>query len=275
MLSPGRMLRAEAGPGLTKTTIIEIGLTVKKHERNTKETRSMNNETFSFSDSIIKALEGSLSPERMSTYAVATGGQIAMALRLYTWNTAISAAFYGPLQGMEVALRNAMHRTLSATYSADWYDNPACGFDLGTIGRITKVKNDLKRNKYPLDPPHVVAALSFGFWVALLGKGGRTGVLGSTKSNYDMTLWRPSLYKAFPHGRMRRADVHKPLDYLRTLRNRIAHHEPIFQRHLNADYQQILTVTGWICASTRDWIAHHSRVEQVLKLQKNSEAIAF
>ena len=183
----------------------------------------MNVEPFDFNDSIINALEHALSPERMSTYVDATNGDKNLAIRLYTWNTAASAAFYAPLQGMEISLRNAMHRELSTTFGATWYDNPACGFDAGTISRIADAKNDLQRSKHPLDPPHVVAVLSFGFWVALLGKGGRIGALGSAKSNYDMTLWRPCLYKAFPHVRMRRAQVHAPLDYLRTLRNRIAH----------------------------------------------------
>lgn len=101
------------------------------------------------------------------------------------------------------------------------------------------------------------------------------GTLSGAKSNYDMTLWRPCLYKAFPNARLRRAEAHAPLDYLRTLRNRIAHHEPIFQRHLATDYRQILTVTGWMCANTRDWIAHNSRIEHILSLPKNSDAITF
>ena len=47
-------------------------------------------------------------------------------------------------------------------------------------------------------------------------------------------------------------NVQRPLDYLRTFRNRIAHHEPIFGRHLAADYTSILEVAGWICPDTRD-----------------------
>jgi hypothetical protein len=64
---------------------------------------------FNLSTAVVQALETSLSPERMATYVAATEGDREKALRLYTWNTAASAAFYGPLQGLEVALRNAMH----------------------------------------------------------------------------------------------------------------------------------------------------------------------
>ncbi len=234
----------------------------------------MNVKNFSFNAAIIGALETSLSPERMATYLAVTGGDKEQAVRLYTWNTAASAAFYGPLQGLEVALRNAIHRELSVCYGVNWYDNPACGFSAGTLNRLVEAKNKLRRDGYAVDPPHLVAALSFGFWVTLLGKGSQAAT-GGRKCNYEMTLWRPTLHKAFPNARLRRSAVHQPLNYLQTFRNRIAHHEPIFNRHLEADYQHILTITGWICPYTRDWIAHHSRVETVLKLPKNDTSVTF
>lgn len=230
---------------------------------------------FLFDDEVLDALVASLSPERMATYVTATDGDRERAMRLYTWNTAISAAFYGPLQGLEVALRNAMHRELTATYGSCWYDNVACGFDAGTLRRIEAAKDDLRRDGHRVEPPRLVAALPFGFWVALLGRGGRAGGLSTPKRNYEMTLWRPCLHKAFPHAKIGRVQAHTPLDYLRTFRNRIAHHEPIFTRHLEADYRSILTVTGWICPKTRDWIDHHGRVEEILKVAQDSAFIRF
>ena len=125
-------------------------------------------------------------------------------------------ASYGPLQGLEVAVRNGMHLALTASYGAAWYDNGACDFDAGTLNRIVSAKDDLRRDGYPVDPSHLVAALPFGFWVALLGRGGRSAALGSPKRNYEMTLWRPCLFRAFPHTRSSRIQVHQPLDYLRT-----------------------------------------------------------
>lgn len=230
---------------------------------------------FPLNDAILDALVASLSPERVTTYAAAAGGDRARALRLYTWNTAVSAAFYGPLQGLEVALRNAMHRELAATYGPTWYDDPACGLDAGTQRRVEGAKDDLRRDGHAVDPPRLVAALPFGFWVALLGRGGRGGGLGAPKRNYEMTLWRPCLHKAFPHAKVSRVQAHRPLDYLRTLRNRIAHHEPIFARHLEADYRSIVDVAGWISLETRDWIDHHSRVKEVLNTSRNSDTVKF
>ena len=55
--------------------------------------------SYAFSDAILDALFASLSPERMSSYTSIAGADREKAVRLYTWNTAVSAAFYGPLQG--------------------------------------------------------------------------------------------------------------------------------------------------------------------------------
>ena len=93
---------------------------------------------FSYTEDILNDLEASVSPERMGTYLNATGGNREKAFHLYAWNTATSAAFYGPLQGLEVVLRNAIHRQLAGRYGAAWYDNPAAGLNAGCLERIAK-----------------------------------------------------------------------------------------------------------------------------------------
>ncbi len=231
--------------------------------------------SFPLNPSALTALETSLSADRMATYVVAVAGDHEKALYLHTWNTAVSAALYGPLQWLEIALRNALDRELAKVYGPQWYDTPRCQLDAGGRERVSAVQRELARDRYPVDPPHVVAAMAFGFWVSLLGRGGRLPGLGSARANYDMLLWRPALFRAFPQARKARADVHKPLDYLRTLRNRIAHHEPIFARHLAADHDRILEVTGWICPDTRDWIGHHSRVTDILALPRDTNTLGF
>ena len=47
-------------------------------------------------------------------------------------------------------------------------------------------------------PSRGVARLSFGFWVSLVGAGGRIDLDGG-RACYEMTLWRPALRRAFPH----------------------------------------------------------------------------
>lgn len=221
---------------------------------------------FTYSPPIINALERSLSPERLSTYLAAAHGDHAAALRLYVWNTDISAAFYGPLQALEIVVRNAFHRELAAVYGPAWYDNPQVPLTPFARARIVDAKDALRRAGRPLDPGRIVAELSFGFWERLLTHG------PPGKLNYEMALWRPALHRAFPNSRRRRVDVHKPIPALRDLRNRIAHHEPIFARPLAAEYQTILEVTGWICADTRAWVVHHSTVPAVLTARPARDA---
>ena len=229
-----------------------------------------------FSDEdVADDLAASLSPERLSTYLRAVRGDRERALRLYTWNTAMSAAFYGPLQGLEVALRNAAHRQLGGCYGADWYDNPAAGLNAGCLDRIARAKEDVVRAGASIDPPRVVAELSFGFWISLLGSGGRTDPTGR-KADYEKTLWRPALRGAFAFRRtLTRKQAHGPLNDLRTLRNRIAHHEPIFARRLKEDYESILEVTGWISPGTRAWIERCSRVSTLLHSLRDAAEIRF
>ncbi|GBQ23720.1 hypothetical protein ACLRDC_20725 [Gluconacetobacter sacchari] len=214
---------------------------------------------------MLAAVRTSLSPERFATYLRASAGDPDLALRLHTRNTALSAGFYGPLQSVELTLRNTLHRALARRYGAAWFDNPATGLNAYAITEIAQTRAKLKRGRYVPDAPHTVAALSFGFWVALLGPGG--------SANYAMTLWRPALSAAFPHARLPRKTIHREFDHLRTFRNRIAHHEPIFTRHLAADYAKILTLAGWMCPLTRDWIARHSRIPTLLAADPAQESL--
>lgn len=229
---------------------------------------------FSYTEETLEEIEGALSHERLQPYLDAAGGNRERALRLYLWNTAASAAFYGPLQGLEVVLRNAIHRQLSGRYGSAWYTNLDTGLDRGALGRIRQTIADLTRDGSPNDSPLIRATLSFGFWVSLLGSGGR--LESGRKANYEMTLWRPALRQVFAHcATLTRRQAHGPLNELRILRNRIAHHEPIFMRNLTADHARILEVTGWISPGVRTWIAHHSRLPALLELPRGAGAIQF
>ena len=130
--TPGAYPKAEADPG-------GYSMSVPQHRGRVN--------FFSWDENILDDLEASFSAERLGTYLKAAGGDRARALHLYTWNTAISAAFYGPLQGLEVALRNAMHRRLTAFYGAAWYDNPATGLDTVCLDRLAAAKTEAARNR--------------------------------------------------------------------------------------------------------------------------------
>ena len=222
---------------------------------------------FFYDEILLRKLVESLSADRLSKYLEYTRDDQTKALQTYTWNTAISAAFYGPLQGLEVALRNAMHRELSRRFETEWFDNDEVGLDSYAVEQVNAVKSKLRRTRNNFEASDVVAALVFGFWVSLLGTGGHLDTGG--QADYQMTLWRPALRKIFPfRHELTRKQAHVPLHHLRIFRNRIAHHEPIFQRDLASDYERILEVAGWISPATATWIKCHNRVPELLK-QRN------
>ena len=212
----------------------------------------------------MESLKRCLSADRMSKYLRASQGSLSNALALYNWNTAVSAAFYGPLQWLEVTLRNSIDNRLAEAYGDAWYFHSDARLDFICRRQIKEARDRLQRNNQAITRSRLVAALSFGFWVTLLGRGGMLSAKG-TKANFEMTLWRPALHKAFPNRPgLARKQAYQPLDYLRTFRNRIAHHEAIFERDLRMDYEKIVRVTGWISPEAREWIEEHSRVLELL-----------
>ena len=69
-----------------------------------------------------------LSTDRFGTYQTASTDD-AHALRLYTWNVAVSSAFWGALTALEVFLRNAIHEQLISHFGrVDWWN--VLGFEL-------------------------------------------------------------------------------------------------------------------------------------------------
>lgn len=229
---------------------------------------------FSYTEDTLEEIEAALSPERLQPYLNTAGRDRERALRLYLWNTAVSAAFYGPLQGLEVVLRTAIHHRLTERYGPAWYANLDAGLDRGALGRIRQALLELDHEGSTNDIPRLIATLSFGFWVSLLGSGGR--LESGRKANYEMTLWRPALRQVFAHrATLTRRQAHGPLNELRILRNRIAHHEPIFARNLTADHARVLEVIGWLSPGIRTWTAHHSRLPTLLELPRDSGTIQF
>ena len=199
------------------------------------------------------ALRSSVSPERLQRYECIAAGDAAQALRLYMWNTALSESLYGPIQGLEVTLRNKIQERFTHQFGARWYDDPRIGLQYVQRDQVLRAKLALQHQGKPLDSPRLIAELSFGFWVGLFGR------------KYETHLWRPHLRQLFVNSPrpFLRKDVHRVLDEIRLLRNRLAHHEPILQRPLTQEHGLVLTSIGWLCTPTTSWVAHHSRFDSV------------
>jgi hypothetical protein len=204
-------------------------------------------------------LELALSLERFGRYLAWAGRDRERAIELYTLNTRISESLYTPLQSLEVALRNRIHVVMAEGLGDEaWFHQAGVLLNDRQPDQLTKAVEDLKAvNKMPT-PGRIVAALSFGFWTAMFGP------------HYE-GLWRTTLHRiaAKPDGkRLRRKDFSGPLTPIRTIRNRIAHHEPIITWDLPGIHKRMVELTRWLSPAAAAWCRENDRFDEVYPAER-------
>ncbi len=208
-------------------------------------------------------LELTLSLEGFGRYLAWAGGDRERALELYTLNTRISESLYTPLQSLEASLRNRIHAVLTEAFGDEgWFHQAAVLLNARQPEQLAKAIEDLKSvNKTPT-PGRIAAALNFGFWTAMFGP------------DYE-GLWRASLHRiaAKPDGTgLRRKDFSGPLTPIRTIRNRIAHHEPIIMWDLRKHHKKMVELTRWLSPAAAAWCRENDRFEEVYPAERVSLA---
>jgi len=181
---------------------------------------------------------------RLSPYRGATQ-TLDDAVELYRWNSIISGELFVVLGHTEIVLRNALDRELRKSRlehaGTTWLA------DRATLRRPEQTDIQMatdRRIKKGNATGHddIISELPFGFWRYLLS------------SKYEATLWTPYLRHSFPHFSGSPNQIRRAMERLHTLRNRIAHHEPIFHRNLNRDRDDCLRILSWIDAKSKVWV---------------------
>lgn len=227
-------------------------------------------------------LDELISPARYQRYRAAARGDTARAARLYMWNCDLSAAYWPSIALVEVAIRNAIDIQLCAhlgvTRDHGWHtdvisDRPRIHLTPKECEKVKKSIEAFDHRNNPTDQPRsveptggdIVADLSLGFWVSLVGEG-----LPRQQANiydYFTKLWRPFLYKAFPHygpdGRNSPGALRNRLRTFELLRNRIAHHEHIFTLNQNHNLDNIIALAGCINSALANYIRSPQQVAAV------------
>lgn len=216
-----------------------------------------------------------LGQPRYQRYISACNGDRARALALYEWNVSVGSALMRDIAHFEIALRNAY----DAAFAAHWqgadhwlrdqaspirqpimqtrriYENGARvnrRIDVNDHTRETIRKAIKKAGGQNAIPGKIIPELSFGFWASL------------TDKSREKPIWVPYVHHAFPLGTDRR-DVDSPINNINAVRNRIAHHEPLFDctnpaheiPHIHSD---LLHVLNLIMPDVADHIRKHSNV---------------
>lgn len=105
-----------------------------------------------------------------------------------------------------------------------------------------------------ITPDAIIAELPFGFW------------RHCGDSAHEATLWVPYLRHAWPAGTSR-VQVDRALMSINTMRNRAAHHEPVFGHRgqdLRNAYENILMLTDTLLPELGEYIRETSTVLSTL-----------
>ncbi len=209
------------------------------------------------------ALETSIGADRLAGYVAAAGGDAVAALDLYLWNTSVSAACFEDLSLLEVALRNACHEQLRAWHVAQGQATPwyfMTGLEPRHMADIAQARQRVQQGRNEESEGRVVSELTLGFWRLLHAKV------------YEHTLWKDVLRFAYSYQPVSdRGQVYNRLDHINTLRNRIAHHEPVHRPSIGrtgldlpAIYTELLDIVEWIDRDLHAWLTTESRVPGLL-----------
>ncbi|WP_197522147.1 hypothetical protein [Nocardia sp. 852002-51244_SCH5132740] len=201
-----------------------------------------------------------LSAPRAATYITAVGGDKAAAMALYGWNARVAAALMLPSHFAEIAVRNAASEAITANHGTNW---PwAAGFERtlpSPPGRRTfNPRRELVKVR-DAEPTtgKVIAELKFVFWQKLF------------TARHNVHLWDPHILGLFPNAsgmtaRQLRQRIYDDLEVIRQLRNRIAHHEPIFARNLQDDLMRIIELINLRSPAAADWVLDMEDVSSIL-----------
>lgn len=208
----------------------------------------------------INALPETFSAPRFATYLGEKNGHRVEALELYKWNLEISCAFFVPLQVCEVSIRNAISEAIELTYGANWPYEQSFEISLANPKNAYSPRRNLLENRKLPTTGKIVAELKFVFWERMF------------TARHDQPIWNSHLRAALPNTdaqksvQLLRREAFDALKAIRDLRNRIAHHEPIFRRNLQEEYDRVKEVVGWRSTVAADWL---DKIENVTNLLAN------
>lgn len=208
-----------------------------------------------------------LSGPRFATYLQSTNRDREHALKLYRWNMAVSAAFAIPLHLLEISCRNGIVDGIEAIHGSAWPWTQ--GFLLTLPNPTDHHKFNPRRELQKCARRHrtagkVVAEIKFAFWERILLNG------------QQQIIWKSQFDRCFPGSpaedpsSIRREDLRREIERIRTFRNRVAHHEPIFSRRLEDDFKRILKVVHWRNPTAADWLQSIETVSDLLEKRPQS-----
>ena len=216
--------------------------------------------------------ESILSTERMARYLTACKGDSRKAMTLYRYNLQLSQEMFTVISCFEVALRNAIDKNLVPHLGNDWLRDSVVANGIFTDPLLSKTANIITHSYNKLQAQHqythskLLSDLEFGIWKYMF-------------SPMQFRLTGRTLLQIFPNKprstktlQINQAYIFNELDKVNTIRNRIAHHEPVCfslsgtnidTTYVQNKYLQIQTLFAWMGIDSRDLLYGLDHVQKM------------
>lgn len=193
----------------------------------------MSNFTYNFTT--ILHLEAMLSTDRFETYVFLAKGDKRNALSLYKKNILLSHRFYTIIHILEVCLRNKIDERLKIRHGLNWFQNSNLSLSSTQRSLLTPFLINGKRGQ-------LITSLPFGFWSSFFGRSFEE-------------LWRHDMRLIFNRELpIKRSHIASRLKDIRTLRNRIAHHECILKMDTQRLEEGSIELLYWLSPTASKWL---------------------
>ena len=212
------------------------------------------------------------SQKRVSRYVQACGSDTRKAMTLYRYNLRLAQELFTIISCFEVSLRNAIDEKLVPILGSEWLKDSVMPGGIFTTPKLKKTYNTIIYSYNKLDSQgeyshsKLIASMDFGMWKYMF-------------SPLQYQLTHQSLLGIFPYKIRSTPSCHinhtyffNELDKVNTLRNRIAHHEPVCfylqdpvidTTHIMTEYQKIQTLFAWMGIDSQSMLYGLDHVQKV------------
>lgn len=222
-----------------------------------------------------KEFERIISEERMSRYVQSCGGDTRKAMTLYRYNLQLSQELFTIISCFEIALRNAINKELTNRLGSEWLKDSILPGGMFSIRNTHKtceiITKSYQRLLHEQSYTHtkLIAEMEFGVWKYMF-------------SPVQFNQTGRVLLHVFPNKERSTAETQynhsyffNELDKVNTMRNRIAHHEPVCfylqdpvidTSHVLGIYLKMQRLFAWMGIDSRSLLYGLDHVQQVCKL---------
>ena len=219
-----------------------------------------------------KDFEQIISGERMSRYVAACGGDTRKAMTLYRYNIELSLSVFAIIGYFEVALRNAIDKQLTVNLGSEWLKDSVMANGIFTNPILAKTQsiilfayNKLQRNA-AYSHTKLLAEMEFGIWKYMFSP------LQYRMTGRNLLQVFPNRPRSSAQAQYNPSYIFNELDKINTLRNRIAHHEPIcfpmqsniiYTDYILNEYHKMMVLLQWMGIDHNKFLYGLDHVQQV------------